>query len=167
MINNYNKNLLHENIILSSISSCINEEVKHIVPCTTIMKNASTHKYTEVEIFLIFSRTQIHISLCSLITIKNSFSYEHITSVVIDTEFNQVLKITFDTERLPQSQSKFQSLILSTSDRSALVKHLLLYHSRQFEPHNILMGIHLCQTYFCNDSFKWDKAFLYKEKSNT
>lgn len=129
MINNYNKNLLHENIILSSISSCINEEVKHIVPCTTIMKNASTHKYTEVEIFLIFSRTQIHISLCSLITIKNSFSYEHITSVVIDTEFNQVLKITFDTERLPQSQSKFQSLILSTSDRSALVKHLLLYHS--------------------------------------
>lgn len=138
MEKNYNKNSVHENIILSSISSCINEEVKHIIPCTTIMKNASAHKYIEVEIFLIFSRTQIHISLCSLITIKNSFSYDYITSVVIDTEFNKVLKITFDTERLPQLQSKFHFLILSTSDRSSLIKNLLLYHSLyNFEKYGI------------------------------
>ena len=122
------KNILHDNIILSSLSSCISDDVKYASLCSTIMKNANSNKYIEVKIFLLLSKGNIHIMLSNLSIIKQSFSYDVIASVNISTKNENLIKVNFDNEKLPLEKKGFKSIVLNVKDRNDLVKNLLLYY---------------------------------------
>ena len=122
------KNILHDNIILSSLSSSISDDVKYASLCSTVMKNANSNKYIEVKIFLLLSKGNIHIMLSNLSLIKQSFSYDVISSLNISTKNENLIKINFDNEKLPLEKKGFKSIVLNVKDRNDLVKNLILYY---------------------------------------
>ena len=121
------KNILHDNIILSTLSSSISDDVKYASLCSTVMKNANSNKYIEVKIFLLLSKGNIHIMLSNLSIIKQTFSYYVISSLNISTKNENLIKINFDNEKLPLEKKGFKSIVLNVKDRNDLVKNLILY----------------------------------------